>query len=465
MSLLLLPPLLEAALRQLRPPARPRLVGGCVRDALLGLTPTDFDLEVGGIDFPELQAALAPLGATDVVGRCFGVIKLRDGAAEYDFSLPRRESKTGVGHRGFAITPEPNLSDAEAAARRDFTLNAIAWDPFQDRLIDPLGGISDLRAGILRHTGPAFSEDPLRVLRAMQFAARFRFQLAPETTALARQIAPTFAELPRERIWAEWNKWATASVLPSRGLRVLQQTGWLTHFPEIAALCGTPQDSEWHPEGDVFEHTCHCLDALVDAESWPHAQPARRRWLMFGVLAHDFGKPATTVQSIKNGVLRWTSPAHERAGVEPTASFLERIGAPVELTSPVQALVQNHLVHHHSAPDGFSASQVRRLARRLDPVRIDDLAEVMTADARGRPPADPGPSLARIAALRKVAQTLALHDESPRPLLLGRHLITAGIPPGPRFKPLLHAAFEAQLDGAFADLAGAQRWLENHLRT
>jgi tRNA nucleotidyltransferase (CCA-adding enzyme) len=216
---MLLPDSLREALLALRPVARPRLVGGCVRDWLMGVPSKDVDVEVGGVDFPTLHQALAPLGATDVVGRSFGVIKVRtrDGR-EYDFSLPRRESKTGAGHRGFAVAPDPSLSDADAAARRDFTLNAIAWDPFTESLIDPLNGVADLKARVLRHASPAFVEDPLRVLRGLQFAARFDLTLAPETAALCRSIADTYADLPVERVWHEWDKWATQAVRPSRGL-------------------------------------------------------------------------------------------------------------------------------------------------------------------------------------------------------------------------------------------------------
>ena len=255
-----LPEELRAVLTAIRPAGRPRLVGGCVRDWLLGLEPKDFDIEVAGIDFESLHRLLAPFGATNVVGRSFGVIKLRLAAGEYDFSLPRRESKTGAGHRGFAVSPDPQLSDAEASARRDFTINAIAYDPFTGTLIDPHGGQSDLRARVLRHTSPAFVEDPLRVLRAFQFAARFDYRLAPETAVLCRSISDTFAELALERVYGEWEKWATKSTKPSSGLRVLEETGWLRHFPEVAALRGTLQEPEWHPEGDVFTHTQYCLD-------------------------------------------------------------------------------------------------------------------------------------------------------------------------------------------------------------
>jgi tRNA nucleotidyltransferase (CCA-adding enzyme) len=459
-----LPADLRAMLEAVRRAGRPRLVGGGVRDWLLGLESKDLDVEVAGVDFESLHRALAPFGATDVIGRSFGVIKVRsaESGAEYDFSLPRRESKTGAGHRGFAVQPDPSLSDADAAARRDFTVNAISYDPFAAALIDPLGGRADLQARVLRHSSAAFVEDPLRVLRAFQLAARFDFTLAPETAALCRTIADAYAELPVERVWGEWDKWAVKSLKPSRGLEVLEQTGWLRHFPEIAVMRGTPQEPEWHPEGDVFTHTQHCLDALVALDGWREAEPARRRRLTLSVLAHDFGKPSTTAYAERRGVMRWTSPGHEGAGGPLAEVFLRRIGAPLELTAPVVALVVYHLVHHRGHNSGYSEPQVRRLARKIAPATLEELALVMTADSNGRPPLESPDTLILIARLRAQAQALALENAAPRPLLQGRHLVAIGRKPGPEFKPLLDAAFEAQLDGAFTDEAGAVAWLKAH---
>ena len=460
-----LPPDLRAMLDAVRRVGRPRLVGGGVRDWLLGIAPKDFDVEVAGVDFEALHRALGPFGSTDVVGRSFGVIKVRSRATgeEYDFSLPRRESKTGAGHRGFAVEPDPALSDADAAARRDFTVNAIALDPFSGEIIDPHGGRRDLAARVLRHTSAAFVEDPLRVLRAFQLAARFDFALAGETATLCRTIASTFPELPLERVWGEWEKWATKSTRPSRGLAVLEETGWLRHFPEVAALRGTPQEPEWHPEGDVFTHTQHCVDALVALDDWRASDASRRRRLMFGVLAHDFGKPPTTARVEKRGQLRWTSPGHEATGGPLAQNFLRRIGAPLELDAPVSALVVHHLAHHHGAAE-FTDTSVRRLARKLAPATIDDLAVVMRSDANGRPPLPSAEVHVRIDELVAKAHALELAARAPKPIVLGRHLIELGMKPGPEFKPIIDAAFEAQLDGAFSDEAGGVAWVTAHLK-
>lgn len=459
-----IPPPLLAALQAVRQAGgRPRLAGGCVRDALLKLPPKDYDVEVGYLNFEQLHRALAPFGPTDVVGRSFGVIKIRIDGKEYDFSLPRRESKTGAGHRGFYVKPEPDLDDAPAAARRDFTINSISYDPFDNTLVDPHNGEKDLRAGVLRHTSEAFVEDPLRVLRAMQFAARFDLRLDPGTATLCNEISDTFYELPLERIWGEWDKWALQSRVPFQGLKILVETGWIRHFPEIAALKGTPQEPEWHPEGDVLQHTGHCLNALVSQASWQESSPDRKRLLSFAVLAHDFGKPCTTSYTEKRGAMRWVSPGHEAAGGPFAETFMQRIGAPKDLIEPVQSLVINHMLHHRQEEPSFTDTQLRRLARRITPATIEDLCEVMTADAMGRPPMNPASSLQLIVELRAQAQALELRTAAPKPLLLGRHLLAQKLPPGPALKPILNAAFEAQLDGLFNTEAGALDWLQDYL--
>ncbi len=459
-----IPPPLLATLTALRTAGgRPLLVGGCVRDWKLGLVPKDFDIEVYGLDYEAMGRALAPFGPTDVVGRSFGVLKVRLEGAEYDFSLPRRESKTGAGHRGFAVAPDPALTEAEAAARRDFTINAMAYDPFADRVLDFHGGVGDLRKKLLRHTGPAFVEDPLRVLRAFQFAARFELTLAPETAALCDSISDSFAELPVERVWGEWDKWATKAVKPSAGLVVLKQSGWLRHFPEIAALDGMPQEPEWHPEGDVFVHTGHCLNALVTLDTWRNSPVEARRVLSFSVLAHDFGKATTTKQAMRRGKLRWTSPEHEAAGGPLTETFLQRLGAPLGLIAQVRPLVVNHLLHHQGALKARDTT-VRRLARKIEPATIDQLIAVMQSDHLGRPPLISQQTEVRLEHLRHIARRLAVEHEAPRAILLGRHLVALDLAPGPQFKRALDAAFESQLDGAFDSEAGGLEWMRNYLR-
>ncbi|HSH17286.1 MAG TPA: HD domain-containing protein, partial [Verrucomicrobiae bacterium] len=342
----------------------------------------DYDVEVFGLDYERLARALAPWGRTDLVGKSFGVIKLTTHrGATHDFTIPRSDSKVAAGHKGFEISFHPELTPRDAASRRDFTINALMYDPRREEVLDFFQGRSDLENRVLRHTTAAFTEDPLRVLRGMQFAARFELQPAAETVELCRSIKGSFPELAVERVRDEWFKWALKSVRPSRGLRFLVDTGWVEHFPEIEALRRTPQDPEWHPEGDVFVHTCHCCDALARLPAWQQADPESRIVYMLATLAHDFAKPATTQRVEKEGRMRVVSPGHEEAGGPIAERFLERIHAPRAIRERVLPLVTNHLAHLQTDSD----RSVRRLARRLEPENIDGLCLVMIADHFGRP--------------------------------------------------------------------------------
>ena len=439
--------------------ARAFLVGGCVRDALLGLAVKDFDLEVFGVSYERLANALSRWGRVDYVGQSFGVVKLTTGSGlAYDFSIPRRDRKVAQGHKGFEVEFDEDITPQEAASRRDFTINALMFDPRCGEVLDFFGGQTDLRERVLRHTSGAFVEDPLRVLRGMQFASRFSLSAAPETIALCRSIMASFGELAVERVGDEWFKWAAKSAVPSVGLRFLADTEWLEHFPEIAALRGTPQDPEWHPEGDVFTHTGHCCDALAKLPQWQVADEASRIAWMLAVLAHDFGKPAATHEALRDGRMRIVSPGHEQGGVGPALKFLERIHAPHAIRDRVPPLVANHLAHMQPVTD----RGVRRLAKRLEPETIAGLCVIVTADHNGRPPKPPCVPEG-VKALMAKAEELRVQDSAPKPILQGRHLITAGMRPGKEFKAILHEAFEAQLEGQFGDLVGAEAWLRSRL--
>ena len=435
------------------------LVGGCVRDSLLNAPVKDYDIEVYGVDYPTLVAALRSHGRTDEVGKSFGVAKLQLGDGnEYDFSLPRRDSKVGEGHRGFQVQWDARITPMEAASRRDFTINGMMWDPRKRLLLDFFHGRADLERGVLRHTSEAFVEDPLRVQRGMQFAARFKLTAAPSTLSLCQAMAGTYHELAPERVREEWFKWAVKSSQPSRGLRFLRDSGWIRHFPEIDALQGVPQDPEWHPEGDVFVHTGHCLDALTELEAWQTADPETRAVLMFAVLAHDFGKPSTTHEAERKGRMRIVSPEHEDRGGPLAEAFLRRIQAPNAILTRVPPLVTQHMAHLQTQTD----KAVRRLANRLQPETIDHLCTVIEADQFGRPPAPKIPS-ETLLQLRARAKSLTLETQGPKPLVLGRHLMARGLKPSPEFKPLLDAAFEAQLDGVFDSIEGGERWLDQQI--
>jgi len=431
------------------------LVGGCVRDALLGTAIQDVDVEVFGVDYERLLRALRRWGRTDLVGRSFGVVKLttREGRT-FDFTIPRRDSKVAPGHKGFEIAFDLAITPREAAARRDFTINALMYDPRRETVLDFFGGVRDLERRVLRHTSPAFVEDPLRVLRGMQFAARFDLQPAPETVALCRSIKTGFRELAVERVCDEWFKWAARSRRPSAGLEFLRATEWLEQFPELQATVGVPQEPEWHPEGDVFVHTGHCCDALVSLPQWQQADERSRIVFSLAVLTHDLGKARTTERVEQGGVWRIMSPQHEEAGAALAESFLQRLRAPHAVIERVLPLVRHHMAHLQTVTD----RAVRRLAKRLEPETIPSLCTVMTADAMGRPPKPPvAPPI--VAGLLAKAAELQVQDRAPRPILLGRYLVELGMEPGPAFGEILEAAFEAQLEGKFMDLPQAFVWL------
>src|SRR5712672_3424257 len=213
--MMIIPDELTRLLREVPSLSRAYLVGGCVRDSLLGIAHKDFDLEVYGVGYEELELGLSAHGRVDMVGKSFGVIKFTgQSGGQWDFSLPRRDSKVSAGHTGFQVEFEPDIDPQTAASRRDFTINALMFDPRAVVYLDFFGGRSDLQQRILRHTSPAFIEDPLRVLRGMQFAARFDLTPAPETVELCRAIVHTFPELAIERVGMEWFKWAMRSQRP-----------------------------------------------------------------------------------------------------------------------------------------------------------------------------------------------------------------------------------------------------------
>src|SRR6266542_602497 len=236
---------------------RALLVGGCVRDKLMNKQPKDWDIEVYGIDPAQLRQLLDQFGDVNIVGEAFTVYKL---GSDLDISLPRRDRKSGRGHRGFVIEGDPLMTIEEATSRRDFTINAILQDPLTGEIIDPFRGRPDLDNRTLRAVSlKTFAEDSLRVLRAAQFAARFGFQIDPETVDACRLI--DLSDLPAERIWGEIEKLLLRARKPSIGFALARDLAVVERlFPELEALAGCPQEPEWHPEGDVWVHTLLVID-------------------------------------------------------------------------------------------------------------------------------------------------------------------------------------------------------------
>jgi tRNA nucleotidyltransferase (CCA-adding enzyme) len=427
------------------------IVGGFVRDSLIGLGSKDVDIEVYGLTLEQIQHLLQHARfKVDAVGKTFGVLKIDN---EIDVSVPRRENKIGVGHKGFNMEPDPFMSVEQAACRRDFTINSMAMT-INGTIIDPFDGQSDLHNRVLRATSSAFMEDPLRVMRGMQFASRFAFRLDKKTIEMCAAMQNEFAALPRERIWEEWKKWALKGIRPSFGLELLMSVGWLQHFPEIASMHDVPQDPEWHPEGDVLTHVGHVVDAAAVIAKREQLDDHDRMVLMFAALTHDFGKVTTT--RMEGG--RWRSRGHCEVGVKPAERFLERVGAPLAIIAEVKPLISEHLVH--AGIDNPSSKAVRRLANRIAPASIKALARVVEADHSGRPPLPKGNPFQIWV---DKAEGLNVFSAKPEAILMGRHLIEMGVSPGRKMGVLLTRAFEAQLDGAFDNLEDAKQWARDHM--
>ena len=440
----------------------PIVVGGSVRDALIAdggpFTPKDIDIEVYGANTTSLARALRRVGRVDDVGESFAVLKVVVDGEDFDVALPREDSKVAAGHRGFDVKVDHTLDEVAAFGRRDFTINAMGWDPTTGELVDPYGGTADLKAGILRHTTAAFREDPLRVLRGVQFAGRFGFTLAPETVTECRSLTGSFKELPTERVWGEWSKIATKAPWPSIALDALQDTGWEVHFPELAAIRGVRQSKSWHPEGTVDVHTGMAADKAAEIAVRDGLSEQDRLVVVLGALTHDFGK-ATHSWPIA-GTNEVTSNGHAKAGGPMAEAFLTRIGAPVRVREHVATIVVEHMSHATTA--GVTNQAVRRLMRRLDGngtgPSLAQWARVVEADAGGRGAASkPSPATAWL----EVADKL---EARPSPSILrGEHLMAAGLRPGPAFSPIMAAAISAQDDGLFDDEAGAVSWLGTFL--
>ena len=432
---------------------RALVVGGCVRDELLGRPPKDWDLEVFGVPAARLRQLLERFGRVDAVGESFAVYKI----GGIDVSLPRRESKRGRGHKGFLVEGDPDLSATDAARRRDFTINAIARDPLTGEIVDPFDGIADLRAHRLRAVDPrTFGDDSLRVLRALQFAARFDLVMDEATKTLCRAIP--LDDLPSERVWGEVEKLLLVAERPSIGLALALEIGVVDRlWPELKALVGCPQEPEWHPEGDVWIHMLMVVDEARRRIEGLDRGPGAA--MMLGAICHDLGKPATT--AVIDGRIR--SMGHEEAGVAPSTSFLDRLNVHTLDGYDVRGAVLG-LVAHHLKPSAFfkaatpvSDGAFRRLAQKVD---LELLARFAKADCHGR-----GGSFDCSAMdwFLDRARALGVEHRPPAPLVLGRHLLDLGVAPGPEMGRLLKRIYDRQLDGDVQTLedgmALAREWL------
>ena len=412
-------------------------VGGCVRDRVLGHALKDIDIEVHGIPVQKLEAILDSLGERLTMGASFGIMGLRHYAL--DIAMPRIETATGRGHRDFAVCVDPFLGEARAARRRDFTMNALMENVLTGELLDFFGGLADIRCGVIRHVDDAsYLEDPLRALRAAQFAARFRFSIAEETRALSAKAA--LSALPGERVMGELEKALLQAERPSiffeelRGMRLLSL--W---FPELEALIGVLQNPVFHPEGDVWNHTMRVLDAAAGLRD----ESARPLWFMLAALCHDLGKAVTT--EARDGVLH--AYGHETAGVPLARRFLERLTRETKCIQYVLNMVELHMEPNKLAHHALRAKSFLRLFdRALCP---EDLLLLARADVLGCGREE---SEQDREAQRRLSEMLALyHARVSAPGLTGRDLLDAGAQPGPLLGEALAYARKLRLSGASLD--------------
>ena len=428
---------------------RALVVGGWVRDRLLnrasGVRPAgideeskDLDMEVFGIPADDLPRLLEPFGRVEPIGQSFPVYKIDS----IDIGLPRRESKAGRGHKGFVVEGDPSMPFEEAARRRDFTVNAIAWNPLTGEYLYPLTAREDLQQHILRAVDPdTFGDDSLRVLRAVQFAARFEMTVDEQTKALCRSIR--LDDLPPERIWGEIEKLLLRAERPSIGFALALELGVIDQlFPELKALVGCEQEPEWHPEGDVWVHTLQVIDQARQRIS--DLDRADQLSVMLGAVAHDFGKPATT--AVLDGRIR--SMNHEEEGVAPASAFLDRLNVHSIDGKDVRRQVLGLVAHHlkpgmlYKVRSELSDGAFRRLSQKAN---LELLARVAKSDCLGR-----APGVFDCSAMDWFldrARELGVDRSPPRPLLLGRHLLTLGMQPGPAMGALLRQIYDKQLDG------------------
>ena len=414
-------------------------VGGFVRDRLLGRENKDIDIEVHGISVQTLEGILDSLGERLTMGASFGIMGLKH--YELDIAMPRSERATGRGHRDFAVIVDPFIGPEKAARRRDFTMNALMQDVLTGEVLDFFGGVADMRRGILRHVDDeSYGEDPLRALRAAQFAARFGFTVAEETRALSATM--DLAALPGERILGELEKALLKADRPSvffEELRKMRQLGvW---FPEAEALIDLRQNPVFHPEGDVWTHSMQVLDEAATLRSRARF-PLR---FMLSALCHDFGKAVTTEEI--NGVLH--AYDHEKAGLPLVQRFLHRLTREAKLSQYVLNMTELHMRPNMLVGSGAGTKSYMKLYDcALCP---EDLLLLVKADYLGCAASQTDREAmyaAYVDTEKKLREMLALYDERMRqPYLMGRDLIEAGLTPGPLFTEALAGAHKLRLAG------------------
>ncbi len=364
------------------------LVGGAVRDELLDLIPKDFDLEVHGLSSAEAESLLRPYRAEKPAGKSFGIYTLPSSVSKMkvEVALPRRDSQKSPVHNHLVVDVLPHLGLTEAARRREFTIGAIYKDVLSGEMYDPFNGIDDLGTKTLRMVDQkTFGDDALRVLRGAAAAARFGLTIEPETKKIMRAMVENVGVLSKERLREEWSKILVEGKKPSLGIELLRDVGELERWhPELAKLWTTPQNPDYHPEGDVGTHTMMVIDTAAELARQENMGLDERKELMFAALLHDIGKAATT-ENVDGRVL---AHGHEAAGAKPTELFLKSIGLPEASIQRIVNLVINHMRPPQLYRDREKVTDraLKKLAREGGPSPLPNLVTLSEADPRGRGP-------------------------------------------------------------------------------
>ncbi len=412
------------------------LVGGAVRDLMLGLPVKDLDIEVHGLQLAQLEKILQKFGRVNYVGKAYGVLRLE--TLDIDWSIPRSD-KAG---RKPQVTLDPLMDIKKAFERRDVTMNAMGIDLITCELVDPFHGLQDLKKGILRATNKkTFGEDPLRFFRVMQFVGRFEMSPDHMLNALCKKM--DISKVSRERIESEFKKLLLKSMHPSRALDWLDKIKRLTDvLPEVAALKGVKQNPKWHPEGDVYEHTKQAIDAAAELS---YDSELEKLIIMYAALCHDLGKAKTTV--IKDGAI--TSYRHEIAGVALAKKLLKRIMNTQVIIQSVAKLVRAHMYPLQLVAGNASSKAYKRLALTLSPqITLETLAKLVVADKRARNPKKNGPlkhALPEVDEFIRNAKKAHAYLGVEAKILQGKDLMPE-IEPGPLMGTLVKEAYKIQLD-------------------
>ena len=406
---------------------RALFAGGCVRDMLLGITPKDYDVATNAT--PRDIAALFP--KTIAVGAAFGVMIVVEPECHIEVATFRSDGPYTDGRHPSSVTFQ---GEREDAARRDFTINAMFFDPVSERVLDYIDGQSDLMKRVIRTVGvpqARFSEDYLRLLRAIRFAARLDFTIEPETLNAIREMGYLITSTSAERIRDEIVKMLTEGG-GGRALRLLDETGMLAHIlPEIAAMKGVAQPEEFHPEGDVFVHTCILADMLKGTTPT----------LALGTLLHDVGKPPTMTVEDR---IRFNN--HDKVGAKMAGAICRRLRLSNDDTERIVWLVGQHMRLAH-APQ-MCESKLKRFVREPGFGELLQLGRMDCASSHG--------DLSTIEWIENYIANLPPDAVRPKPLLTGRDLIEMGLTPGPRFKEVLAQIEDAQLEGRVATQEAAR---------